>query len=168
MRLLKYLAISIMLAGCQLPVAKGLQNSAWQVQQYQRQDQLEVQWKNKSFSFLLYQQQQGKQLSMVALSLTGQQLFKLNFDGNTVKVEQRIDAMKLLPFNFLVRDILFATYPNFMPVNTQIKQNNATREIDIQGVHVLNIQTQTEQVTLNNIQVPYSIVFSAIPEGLDP
>lgn len=50
---------------------------------------------------------------MVALSLTGQQLFKLQFDGHRVHVEQRIDQMRLLPFEFVVRDLLFATYPQF-------------------------------------------------------
>lgn len=36
---------------------------------------------------------------MVALSLTGQQLFKLQFDGHRVHVEQRIDQMRLLPLS---------------------------------------------------------------------
>ncbi len=42
---------------------------------------------------------------MVALSLTGRQLFKLQFDGHRVHVEQRIDQMRLLPFEFVVRDL---------------------------------------------------------------
>ncbi|KAE9881484.1 DUF3261 domain-containing protein, partial [Escherichia coli] len=50
----------IFLNGCQvMPHAKGLQSPLWQAQTYQRQDQVEVQWKQQSFSFLLYQQQKG-------------------------------------------------------------------------------------------------------------
>lgn len=90
----------IFLNGCQImPHAKGLQSPLWQAQTYQRQDQVEVQWKQQSFSFLLYQQQKGAVLDMVALSLTGQQLFKLQFDGHRVHVEQRIDQMRLLPLS---------------------------------------------------------------------
>lgn len=38
--------------GCQvMPHAKGLQSPLWQTQAYQRQDQVEVQWKQQSFSF---------------------------------------------------------------------------------------------------------------------
>ncbi|WP_353051767.1 DUF3261 domain-containing protein [Pseudomonas aeruginosa] len=73
---------------------------------------LEVQWKQQSFSFLLYQQQKGAVLDVVALSLTGQQLFKLQFDGHRVHVEQRIDQNAVYCLlRFVVRDLLFATYP---------------------------------------------------------
>jgi hypothetical protein len=50
------------------PKAQGLATPEWAAQNYQRQDQIEVQWKSQSFSFLLYQQQRGQSLDMLALS----------------------------------------------------------------------------------------------------
>lgn len=163
--------------GCQslLPKAQGLATTTWLAQDYQRQDQLEVQWNKHSFSFLLYQQQQGQKLDMLALSLTGQQLFKLSFDGQNVQVEQRIEQMKLLPFEFVVRDILYATYPNFaqlQPKNVQVKtvqiKNVAqTQSIFINQQHVLNILHQDAVIELDNLQVPYQMVISALHDRLE-
>lgn len=165
------------LSACQqlLPKAQGLATTQWTAQQYQRQDQVEVQWKEHGFSFLLYQQQQGQNLDFLALSLTGQQLFKLHFDGKKVTVEQRIDAMKLLPFDFVVRDILFATYPNFIqhpPEQVQVvKTVNAdqvkVQEIEIQKQKVLSIRHSATQIELDNVQVPYQMVFSEVPNTLE-
>ena len=158
-----------------LPHAPGLSSPAWQthtLQQadYQRQDQVEVQWKNHGFSFLLYQQQHGSQLELLALSLTGQQLFKLNFDGHRVKVEQRIAQMKLLPFEFVVRDILFATYPNFIQLQqsdqVQSKAHNQGQEIWINQSKVLTIQQVDGGIELDNGQVPYQMSFHTITNTL--
>ena len=54
------LAVLLCCSGCQslLPKAQGLATTTWLAQEYQRQDQLEVEWNKHSFSFLLYQQQQ--------------------------------------------------------------------------------------------------------------
>lgn len=175
LKLGKTVLLSIMmlqLSACQTfyPTAPALAAPQWLAQQYQRQDQVEVQWKQQSFSFLLYQQQQGKNLSMLGLSLTGQVLFKLNFDGKKVKVEQRISQMRLLPFDFLVRDILFATYPRFAEsgqVNVKRQQQANTQQIFIDKQHVLNIQQQTDHsIQLENLHVPYTIVFSPINDAL--
>ncbi|WP_111858840.1 DUF3261 domain-containing protein [Acinetobacter sp. CFCC 10889] len=165
------------LSACQqlLPKAQGLVTTQWTAQQYQRQDQVEVQWKDHGFSFLLYQQQQGQDLDFLALSLTGQQLFKVHFDGQKVTVEQRIDAMKLLPFEFVVRDILFATYPNFIqhpPEQVSVKQyvdsaNTQVQEVEIQQQKVLNIRHFATQIELDNLQVPYQMVFSTVPNTLE-
>lgn len=159
------------LSACQsfYPKAPALAAPAWQAQQYQRQDQVEVQWKQQSFSFLLYQQQQGKDLSMLGLSLTGQVLFKLQFDGQKVKVEQRIEQMRLLPFDFVVRDILFATYPKFAASGQSqvvVKQQGDTQQIEIAQQHVLTIQKQAHNIQLDNLHVPYTIVFSPIDDAL--
>ena len=171
------LAALLCCSGCQslLPKAQGLATTTWLAQEYQRQDQLEVQWNKHSFSFLLYQQQQGQKLDMLALSLTGQQLFKLSFDGQNLQVEQRIEQMKLLPFEFVVRDILYATYPNFaqlQPQNVQVKtvqiKNVAqTQSIFINQQHVLNILYQDAVIELDNLQVPYQIVISALHDRLE-
>ena len=166
------LAGVLLCGGCQsmLPKAQGLATATWAAQSYQRQDQLEVQWKEQSFSFLLYQQQKGSKLEMLALTLTGQQLFKLSFDGHKVHVEQRIEQMKLLPFEFVVRDILYATYPNFaqlQPKNVQIKNVAQTQSIFINQQHVLNIKHQDAVIELDNLQVPYQMVISALHDRLE-
>lgn len=182
-------SVLLNLTACQLliPKAQGLQTTSWQAQSYARQDLVEVQWKEHGFSFLLYQQQQGSQLEMVALSLTGQPLFQLIFDGQQVKVQQRIDQMKLLPFDFVVRDILFATYPEFMKMqgeNVQIQQQIlsknlpeqqndqadhgiATQTILIQQQKVLSIRHLQDHIELDNVQVPYQMVFSEVPDTLE-
>lgn len=162
----------LLCGGCQsmLPKAQGLATTTWAAQNYQRQDQLEIQWKEQSFSFLLYQQQQGSKLEMLALTLTGQQLFKLSFDGRKVHVEQRIEQMKLLPFEFVVRDILYATYPNFAQLqqqNVRIETSAQTQKVFINQQHVLNIQQQDDAIELNNVQVPYQMVISRINDGLE-
>lgn len=170
------LLMLIPLSACQqlLPKAQGLATTQWTAQHYQRQDQVEVQWKEHSFSFLLYQEQKGKHLDFLALSLTGQQLFKLHFDGQKVTVSQRIDAMKLLPFEFVVRDILFATYPQFIehpPKDVQVNKlktsNGFAQEIEINQQKVLNIRHTTAQIDLENLQVPYQMVFSEVFNTLE-
>lgn len=177
----KHCALAILLilplTACQqmLPKAQGLVNSQWTAQQYQRQDLVEVQWKQHSFSFLLYQQQQGQNLDFLALSLTGQQLFKLHFDGKQVTVEQRIEQMKLLPFDFLVRDILFATYPNFIahpPENVQVNHSQQDNSLNIEDIlihqnKVLTIRHTQDHIELDNVQVPYQMVFSEVPNTLE-
>lgn len=164
------LASALLCSACQswIPKAQGLATQQWAAQNYQRQDQIEVQWKTQSFSFLLYQQQQGQSLDMLALSLTGQQLFKLNFDGQKVEVEQRIDQMKRLPFDYVVRDILYATYPNFAALhvaqNAVVQKDNT---IYIQQQPILKIQQNEGAIELDNLQVPYQMVISAVSNTLE-
>lgn len=164
------LASALLCSACQswIPKAQGLATPQWATQNYQRQDQIEVQWKTQSFSFLLYQQQQGQSLDMLALSLTGQQLFKLSFDGQKVKVEQRIEQMKLLPFDYVVRDILYATYPNFAGLH--VAQNAVVQKDDtiyIQQQPVLKIQQNEGAIELDNLQVPYQMVISTVSNTLE-
>lgn len=166
-----FIGAVLLCGGCQsmLPKAQGLATATWAAHNYQRQDQLEIQWKAHSFSFLLYQQQNGQKLEMLALTLTGQQLFKLSFDGQKVHVEQRIEQMKLLPFEFVVRDILYATYPDFARLqsqNVRTETSAQTRKVWINQQHVLNIQQQDDVVELDNLQVPYQMVISRINDGL--
>jgi hypothetical protein len=164
------LASTLLCSACQswIPKAQGLATPQWAAQNYQRQDQIEVQWKTQSFSFLLYQQQRGQSLDMLALSLTGQQLFKLSFDGQKVEVEQRIDPMKRLPFDYVVRDILYATYPNFAALHTA--QNAVVQKDDtiyIQQQPVLKIQHNEGTIELDNLQVPYQMVISTVSNTLE-
>lgn len=164
------LASALLCSACQslIPKALGLATPEWAAQNYQRQDQIEVQWKTQSFSFLLYQQQRGQSLDMLALSLTGQQLFKLSFDGQKVEAEQRIDPMKRLPFDYVVRDILYATYPNFAALHTA--QNAVVQKDDtiyMQQQPVLKIQQNEGAIELDNLQVPYQMVISAVNNTLE-
>ena len=164
------LATVLFCSACQslIPSAQGLVTPSWVAQSYQRQDQIEVQWKTQSFSFLLYQQQRGQSLDMLALSLTGQQLFKLSFDGQKVDVEQRIDPMKRLPFDYVVRDILYATYPNFAGLHAA--QNAVVQKDDtiyMQQQPVLKIQQNEGAIELDNLQVPYQMVISAVSNTLE-
>lgn len=164
------LASALLCSACQswIPKAQGLATPQWAAQNYQRQDQIEVQWKTQSFSFLLYQQQRGQSLDMLALSLTGQQLFKLSFDGQKVDVEQRIEPMRLLPFDYVVRDILYATYPNFAALHAA--QNAVVQKDDtiyIQQQPVLKIQQNDGVIELDNLQVPYQMVISAVSNTLE-
>ena len=164
------LASALLCSACQslIPKAQGLATPQWVAQNYQRQDQIEVQWKTQSFSFLLYQQQRGQSLDMLALSLTGQQLFKLSFDGQKVEAEQLIDPMKRLPFDYVVRDILYATYPNFAALHTA--QNAVVQKDDtiyIQQQPVLKIQQNEGAIELDNLQVPYQMVISAVNNTLE-
>lgn len=164
------LASALLCSACQswIPKAQGLVTPQWVAQNYQRQDQIEVQWKTQSFSFLLYQQQRGQSLDMLALSLTGQQLFKLSFDGQKVDVEQRIDPMKRLPFDYVVRDILYATYPKFAALHAA--QNAVVQKDDtiyMQQQPVLKIQQNEGAIELDNLQVPYQMVISAVSNTLE-
>ena len=105
---------------------------------------------------------------MLALSLTGQQLFKLSFDGQKVHVEQRIEPMKLLPFDYVVRDILYATYPNFAALHAA--QSNVLQKADtiyMQQQPVLKIQQNEGAIELDNLQVPYQTVISAVSNTLE-
>ena len=164
------LASALLCSACQswIPKAQGLATPQWAAQNYQRQDQIEVQWKTQSFSFLLYQQQRGQSLDMLALSLTGQQLFKLSFDGQKVDVEQRIEQMKLLPFDYVVRDILYATYPNFARLHAA--QNAVVQKDDtiyMQQQPVLKIQQNEGAIELDNLQVPYQMMISTVSNTLE-
>ena len=166
------LSVSLSLAACQsfVPKAQGLATPHWQAQAYARQDQVEVEWKNHQFSFLLYQQQQGQNIDFVALSLTGQQLFNVQFDGDSVHVVQRVEQMKLLPFDFVVRDVLYATYPGFSGLHgsaVQQQQQAGQRQIMINQSHVLNIENFSDRIELHNLQVLYRMVFSPIAEALE-
>lgn len=176
MRLLLMTSLAFGISACQsiIPKASGLSQSnwsAWSHSDYQRQDQVDVQWRKQSFSFLLYQQQQGQVLELVALSLTGQQLFQVDYDGQQVLVKQRIEQMRLLPFEFVVRDILLATYPNFAEqqhtaIYTQPTVNG--QDIYIKQQLALKISALEQHIELDNVQVPYQMTFSPIENTLQP
>lgn len=165
------LSLSVILQGCQslMPHAQGLDRADWPLRNIQRQDQVEVTWKDKSFSFLLYQQQQGKNLELLALSFTGEQLFKLQFDGQKLNREQYLSQMKHLPFEFVVRDILYATDPSFVQSATspvRIASLDGVQQVFIGADQVLEIKQMDGYVQLDNLQVPYQMQFSPVKNNL--
>lgn len=69
----------------------------------------------------------------------------------------------------MVRDILFATYPKFAEAGqpqVEVKQQGDTQQIEIAKQHVLTIQKQAHSIQLDNLHVPYTIVFSPMDDAL--
>lgn len=161
-----------MLIGCHTFIPKDSTkiSSTWVSQDYQRQDQVEILWKQQQFSFLLYQKQHGKDLSLIALTLMGQPLFELNFNGEKVVLIQCVDQLKYLPFNYFIRDILVATYPNF----THLAQKEIIVEYDSNKENVffnqkltLSLTHEPNRLALMNLHVPYKLFFYTMSQGLE-
>lgn len=154
---------------CSLPPAKGLPALS-QMPALPLTQQLEVRWREHSFSFLLIQQGlPGQQagLQVVATTLTGQQLFALVYDGKQVKVLQRVEEMKRLPFDYLLRDVLWASWPldsvqaGIQPYGYTLQeqatgQNQISRQISAAGKLVLDVQRDSSgQLHVENKQAGY-------------
>lgn len=151
-------------SACSLPPAKGLpvltHPPALPLTQ-----QLEVRWREHSFSFLLIQQGRQDQngLQVVATTLTGQQLFELAYDGKQVKVVQRVDEMKRLPFDYLLRDVLWASWPlasvqaGVQPYGFSVQDQQQQRQISSQGRLLLDVQRDdtSGQLHAENKQAAY-------------
>ncbi len=153
---------------CSLPPAKGLPAfslaPALPITQ-----QLEVRWREHSFSFLLIQQGMPGQagLQVVATTLTGQQLFELAYDGKQLKVVQRVEEMKRLPFDYLLRDVLWASWPaasvqagiqpyGYLLQEQTTSQNQVSRQIRAAGKLVLDVQRDSSgQLHVENKQAGY-------------
>ncbi|KAA8733860.1 DUF3261 domain-containing protein [Acinetobacter qingfengensis] len=149
------------LTGCQiLPKAQGLPNRMQlEQQQLLSEQQAEILWRDQSFSFLLYQKQQSNYLQVLALSISGQVLFELHYDGKKVQVIQRIPEMKYLPFDFLLRDILWATLPvqqvrqDVEPLGLQV----LAQQHDQQDIREIQQQSQTKMQTKTLLRVIHHI-----------
>lgn len=151
-------------SACSLPPAKGLPALSHPPVLPLTQ-QLEVRWREHSFSFLLIQQ--GKQdqtgLQVVATTLTGQQLFELAYDGKQVRVVQRVDEMKRLPFDYLLRDVLWASWPlasvqaGGQPFGYTVQDQQTRRQVGAQGRLVLDVQRDDSsgQLHVENKQAGY-------------
>ena len=156
------------LTACSLPPAKGLPvlNATVAVP---ASEQLEVRWREHSFSFLLMQQMQAgpDRLQVVATTLTGQQLFELAYDGKQVKVLQRVAEMQRLPVDYLLRDILWASWPlasvqaGVRPYGYQVQeqglqQGQLGRQISAKGKLILDVQRRADGVLhVENRQAGY-------------
>ena len=95
-------------------------------------------------------------------------IIRLGFDDQEVDVELRIGPMRLLPFDYVVRDILYATYPNFAALHAA--QNAVVQKDDtiyIQQQPVLKIQQNEGAIKLDNLQVPYQMMISTVSNTLE-
>lgn len=160
----------LLLAGCALlrPAAPGLVDANWSAREFQREQQVEVLHGDNSFSFLLYQQQRGISRDLIGLSLTGQTLFHLQFDGRQLSVIECIDAMRYLPFEFVVRDILLATDSGYQPEQIERASNGSDQFISINGQAVLRISQQQDTIELNNLRVPYRMLLRTLNTAATP
>lgn len=148
---------------CSLPPAKGLPALS-QMPALPLTQQLEVRWRAHSFSFLLIQQDLAGQagLQVVATTLTGQQLFELAYDGKQLKVVQRVEEMKRLPFDYLLRDVLWASWPEasvqagIQPYGYVLREQADRRQISAAGKLVLDVQRDSSgQLHVENRQAGY-------------
>lgn len=180
-KLLGLCILATCLAGCQnlfvsaLPKAKGLPPlQALVVSTNQPlenlQQQVEIRWKDKSFSFLLSQEQdiQGK-LHVVALTLSGQVLFELKYDGDKIETIQIDPALKALPLDYLMRDIWWATMPvsqvvqAIEPLQLELVEQEQTRTIfSKKEKNKIQLQVKMEQnyQVIDNLIVPYTIILT--------
>lgn len=169
---------SFNLVACQafIPKAQGLPSfkveSHQQITQTSEPYQIELFWKEHTFSFLLEQQQQDHLRHVIALTLTGQVLFELQYDGQTVKVLQRYPALKALPLDFLMRDIWWATLtsaqiePALKSLNLTLSEQQSRRQI-MQNHHVkLDVQYSAQEITVKNLSVPYRMILTPISQPL--
>lgn len=100
------------LSACTTPKAKGLPANA--ITLPKSQQQAELFWQDHSFVFLLHQEAQSQKtpsLQILALTLSGQLLFELHYDGQTLRTVQKHPKLKSLPVDFLMRDIWWASMP---------------------------------------------------------
>ena len=193
------LALSVGLSACQqIPPAQGLpsiaqleQSSLAQNQQSDAQQfQAELFWKDQSISFLLIsqmksndpkyglegelkQENQPNYQQLIGMTVTGQVLFELDYDGKKVDVVQSIDAMKRIPFDYLYRDIVWATLSDEMLKatlqGTQFKYDSAIqgeimrRTIQHNGKIIYKAQQHMGEGTeIENMNVPYKMILSPI------
>lgn len=170
--LLGLLLLGLLLLGvsaCSLPPAKGLPALA-AAPALPVTQQLEVRWQQHSFSFLLIQQYLPQQaaLQVVATTLTGQQLFELAYDGKQLKVVQRVEEMKRLPFDYLLRDVWWASWPlasvqaGIQPYGYVLQEQAlgqrqvVSRQISAAGKLVLDVQRDSSgQLHVENRQAGY-------------
>jgi hypothetical protein len=157
------LLLLLCVTACSLPPAKGLPAFS-HAPVLPVTQQLEVRWREHSFSFLLIQQGLPAQagLQVVATTLTGQQLFELAYDGKQLKVLQHVEEMKRLPFDYLLRDVLWASWPaasvqaGIQPYGYVLQEQADHRQIRAAGKLVLDVQRGSSgQLHVENKQAGY-------------
>lgn len=191
------LALSVSLTACQqIPPAQGLpsiaqleQSSLAQNQQSDAQQfQAELFWKDQSISFLLISQMQSNELKsqnlqhdqqnylqLIAMTVTGQVLFELDYDGTKVDVVQSIDAMKRIPFDYLYRDMVWATLSEG-GLKTTLKNTPYAVQSNQTTHHVTRVISQNKQqiyqaqynadgsIEVKNSNVPYKMILTPLQD----
>lgn len=169
--LMASMALLLGLAGCQnmLPKAKGLPSlvQTQSVEQYQ----VELFWKEQSFSFLLKQTPDQQKINVIALTFTGQVLFELDYDGQKVTVLQRSPMLKHLPLDFLMRDIWWATMPKaqveqaITPLKLTLIEQDMQRHIMQNQTIKLSVHRTVQGIEIQNVSIPYSMLFTHIHQS---
>lgn len=159
------------LTACQhfIPKAKGLPTLEQNIQT--EQYQVELFWKEQSFSFLLKQSPTQQGMNVIALTLTGQVLFELDYDGQQVHILQRYDALKRLPLDFLMRDIWWATMPKarveqaIQPLNLSLLEQEKQRKI-MQNQNIkLSVHYSEQGMEIENPTIAYRMLFTPIHQS---
>lgn len=176
------MTVSLLLSACQMrPSVKGLPTLP-QLQHIatDKQNQVEIKWQKQSFAFLLYQQQHQNYLQVLGLTITGQILFELHYNGEKVEVIQRIDAMKYLPFDYVLRDILWGTLaadvvsPQVQALglsfSEQIIDSSSDqllqRTIQSKDKVQLQVQIKDQMIEIDNPNVPYQMIISQTDQNI--
>lgn len=195
------LALSVSLTACQqIPPAQGLpsiaqleQSSLAQKQQKDAQQfQAELFWKDQSISFLLIsqmnsndpkyglegelkQENQPNYQQLIGMTVTGQVLFELDYDGTKVDVMQSIDAMKRIPFDYLYRDMVWATLSEG-GLKTTLKNTPYAVQSNQTTHHVTRVISQNKQqiyqaqynadgsIEVKNSNVPYKMILTPLQD----
>lgn len=166
------ISLSVVLVGCSVPVARGLPDLRFAPKTLPYTDQVEVRWREHSFSFLLTQQLTAdQQLQAIATTLMGQQLFALNYDGQRVKTIQRLDEFKRVPVDYLLRDMLWATWPEsslqqVLPQQGfQLLVDHSQRQVKQQAKIILHSQhINDKEWHIENQQAGYQIDVSRLDD----
>lgn len=171
--ILKIMVLSsvITLLGCQAlsPQVQGLPKMVATVEH--DDVQAEIFWRDKSFAFLLSKQPYHDGWQIHALTLSGQLLFELNFDGKKITTVQKHDSLSALPVEFLIRDIWWATLPTddveqaILPLGLGLAQSEHGRQIT-EGDKVRLDVVYGEQTTITNQLIPYKLILSQTTQSI--
>lgn len=162
--------LALMMVGCSVPAARGLPDLRYAPNTLPYTDQVEVRWREQSFSFLLTQQLTAdQQLQAIATTLMGQQLFELQYDGQKVKTVQRIDEIKRLPMDYVLRDIVWATWLEssvqqpLQQQHYQLMTEGSQRQVLNQAKIILqSTQINAKEWHIENQQAGYQIDLSRL------
>lgn len=172
------LGMTLGLSACSTPKAQGLPPQAMTLPKSEQQ--AELFWRTQSFAFLLYQEPQASQtqpnppLQILALTLSGQLLFELSFDGQTLHTVQKHPKLKALPTDYLMRDIWWAAMPlsdvesAISSLNLAVSDAGNVRTIYPKDTPSTAKLTATKEadgtLSIQNHDVPYRIVISNTQE----
>lgn len=165
------LSLVITLVGCQAlsPQVQGLPKKV--VMTVQDDVQAEIFWRDKSFAFLLSKQPHQDGWQIHALTLSGQLLFELYFEGEKITTVQKHDSLSALPVEFLIRDIWWATLPvddvtqAILPLGLGLTQSEQGRQIT-EGDKVRLDVVYGEQTTITNQLIPYKLILSQTTQSI--